>query len=58
MIALRIIGVIVGVVFIALGAFGAMLALAPDELPRPWGLLLTVLPTLAVGIALVVASLL
>ena len=58
MIALRIIGVIVGIVFMALGAFGAMLALAPDDLPRPRGLLLAVLPTLAVGIALIVASLL
>ena len=58
MIALRIIGVIVGIVFMALGAFGAMLALAPAHLPRPRGLLLAALPTLALGIAVIVAPLL
>ena len=58
MIALRIIGVIVGIVFVALGAFGATLTWARRDLPKPRGLLLTVLPTLAIGIALIVASLL
>ena len=56
MIALRIIGVIVGIVLVALGAFGATLTWASRDLPKPRGLLLAVLPTLAVGIALIVAS--
>ena len=58
MIALRIIGVIVGIVFVALGAFGATLTWAPRDLPKPRGLLLAVLPTLAIGIALIVVSVL
>ena len=44
MVALRIIGVIVGIIFVALGAFGATLTWAARDLPRPRGLLLVVLP--------------